>query len=133
MDLVSVYGVNVILFLFNATGSNLRHSHVQIRYGARVEKFLISPAQHQIHHSMDPRHHDRNFGAALAIWDWMAGSLCVADKNMELKFGLSRNQATQTHRLRYLYFSPFGELLSSGKIGTNPVNLNLRDWKKNAI
>lgn len=133
VDLVSVYGVNVILFLFNATGSNLRHSHVQIRYGARVEKFLISPAQHQIHHSIDPRHRDRNFGAALAIWDWMAGSLCVADKNMELKFGLGRNQATQTHRLRYLYFSPFGELLSSGKIGTNPVNLNLRDWKKNAI
>ena len=43
---------------------------------------------------------------------------------MELKFGLGRNQATQTHRLRYPYFS-FGELLS-GKIGTNPVNLNLR-------
>ena len=132
MELVSVYGVNVILFLFNATGSNLRHSHVQIRYGARIEKFLISPAQHQIHHSMDPRHRDRNFGAALAIWDWMAGSLCVADKSMVLKFGLGRNQATQTHRLLHLYFSPFGELLSSRRIGTNFINLNPRDWKKHA-
>ena len=124
---------NAIGLGLNILSGNLRHSPFWLRYPRWLERWFISPAQHQIHHSIDPRHRDRNFGAALAIWDWMAGSLCVADKNMELKFGLGRNQATQTHRLRYLYFSPFGELLSSGKIGTNPVNLNLRDWKKNAI
>ena len=56
-------------------GSNLRHSHVGIQYWKWVEYIFISPAQHQLHHSIAKEHHDKNFGAALAIWDWLFGSL----------------------------------------------------------
>ena len=48
-ELVTLLSVNAFLFLFNATGANLRHSHVWISYGRWIERFLISPAQHQIH------------------------------------------------------------------------------------
>ncbi len=133
VDLISIYGVNAILFLFNVTGSNLRHSHIQIRYGCFVERFLISPAQHQIHHSIDPRHHDRNFGAALAVWDWMAGSLCLSQRDMRLEFGLSRRQALQKHSLIYLYLSPFQELFYGARNGLTHRNGNNRNWKKHAV
>ena len=112
IDLVAVYGVNVLLFVFNATGANLRHSHFQISYGRSVENFLISPAQHQIHHSLDLQHHDRNFGAALAIWDRFAGTLCPSNSSQKLTFGLSAEESAHTHQLINLYAGPFIEVRS---------------------
>jgi sterol desaturase/sphingolipid hydroxylase (fatty acid hydroxylase superfamily) len=82
-------GVNILYYLFNVAGANLRHSHVWLSYGRIVEHIVISPAQHQVHHSIDPRHHDRNYGEVLAIWDWMFGTLYVPEGPEELRFGLS--------------------------------------------
>ncbi len=133
VDLVSVYGVNAILFLFNVTGANLRHSHIQIRYGRFVERLLISPTQHQIHHSLDPRHHDRNFGAALAVWDWITGSLCLSEQGMRLEYGLTKKPNAQSHTLIYLYLSPFQELFCGVRNGFTHRNGNHRNWKKHAF
>ncbi len=75
--------------VFRATGSHLRHSHIWWAWGPRISHLFLSPAQHQIHHSYDPRHVNKNFGEMLAIWDWMFGSLYVAGKQKEdLDFGL---------------------------------------------
>ncbi len=110
IDLVSVFGVNVLLFVFNATGANLRHSHVPIAYGARLEHLFISPLQHQVHHSVDPRHHDRNFGAALAVWDWIGGTLCLSGAARDLRFGVTDRAPGKTHGLVALYVAPFYEV-----------------------
>ena len=108
-DLVTVLGANVFLFAFNVAGSNLRHSHVWITYGPVLERIFISPAQHQIHHSMDARHHDRNFGAVLAIWDWMGGSLSLAQGRQRLRFGV-RETGVDAHGMRGVFLSPFYEV-----------------------
>ncbi|MBC92150.1 MAG: sterol desaturase [Rhodospirillaceae bacterium] len=113
IDLISIYGVNIFLFLFNITGANLRHSHVQISYGKILEKLIISPAQHQIHHSINSSHHGRNFGAALAIWDLMFGTLFLSEKNMNLVFGLNKKLNPETHRLLNIYILPFKESMLS--------------------
>lgn len=104
-ELVTVLGVNAALFLFNATGSNLRHSHVHISYGRRLEKILISPAQHQIHHSIARRHHDKNFGAVLALWDWIGGSLYLAERRPVRRFGVT-GMAINPHSISELYIAP---------------------------
>lgn len=39
---------------FNFLGVNLRHSGVWLSDGARVERWLISPAQHRLHHAPEP-------------------------------------------------------------------------------
>ena len=70
-------GVDALGALWTLAGANLRHSHVWLSYGPRVERLFLSPAQHQVHHSVDPRHVDRNFGTALALWDAWCGSLYV--------------------------------------------------------
>ncbi|MBC26575.1 MAG: hypothetical protein CMM41_05120 [Rhodospirillaceae bacterium] len=103
-DLLTILGANAFLFVFNAVGSNLRHSHIWISYGRFVERLLISPAQHQIHHSTDREHFDRNFGVALAIWDGMFGTLMLAGKKQKLKFGVVNGNQ---HDLSSLYFLPF--------------------------
>ena len=111
VSLLSILGANVFLFTFNLLGANLRHSHIPISYGRRVERVLISPLQHQLHHSRAVEHHDCNFGAVLAVWDNWWGTLRVARDEGDLQFGLSSNR-TQ-HGLATMYVTPFLEVFHS--------------------
>lgn len=108
-DLMTVFGVGLFTFLFNVTGSNLRHSHVALRYGRWLEKWLISPAQHQIHHSVAVRHFDKNFGVVLAIWDRWGNSLVLSKADEKIEYGLSKRRLEEEHHLKILYFRPFKE------------------------
>jgi sterol desaturase/sphingolipid hydroxylase (fatty acid hydroxylase superfamily) len=83
-----VAGANLFTYGFNLAGSNLRHSHVWLSWGPWLERLVISPAQHQIHHSDNPAHHDRNFGSFLAVWDALFGSLVLARGQTVTGFGL---------------------------------------------
>jgi sterol desaturase/sphingolipid hydroxylase (fatty acid hydroxylase superfamily) len=85
---LEILGVDAFGFLWSFAGANLRHSHVWIGYGPRVERWLLSPAQHQVHHSVEPRHHDRNFGTALAVWDRLFGTLYVPASRERITVGL---------------------------------------------
>ena len=112
-NLVSLYtivGVNIFVFVFNILGSNLRHSHIGIRYWKWLEYIFISPAQHQLHHSIAFEHHDKNFGAALAIWDWLFGSLHHSVEFETLHLGIKKNQHDATHNLKNLYLDPIHEI-----------------------
>jgi hypothetical protein len=59
---LSIYGVDWEIFLFYLTGANLRHSHIWLNYPYKVSYMLMSTAQHHIHHSVEPKHYDKNFG-----------------------------------------------------------------------
>ena len=112
-NLVSLYtivGVNIFVFVFNILGSNLRHSHIGIRYWKWLEYIFISPAQHQLHHSIAFEHHDKNFGAAFAIWDWLFGSLHHSVEFETLHLGIKKNQHDATHNLKNLYLDPIHEI-----------------------
>ena len=76
VSLIEIFGSSMFVVIFHSLGSNLRHSHVNLSYWNWLEKILISPAQHQLHHSINPKHYDCNFGAVLAIWDNI-GSSCI--------------------------------------------------------
>lgn len=119
VDLYTIVGVNVLVFLFHVTGSNLRHSHIDISYWPWLEYILISPAQHQLHHSIAEEHHDKNFGAALAIWDWLFGSLHLSEKEKELEFGLLPHEASATN-LVDIYTRPFIDMFKIAR----------RRWRK---
>ena len=71
----TLFGVGIVSFLFLGLGANLRHSHVKLKYPSFLERIFISPYQHQIHHSRDPKHHNKNMGGKFALWDWFFGRL----------------------------------------------------------
>lgn len=108
-DLMTVIGANIFVFIFNLLGSNLRHSHIGVYYWKPIEKIIISPAQHQIHHSVDPAHWNKNYGVVLAVWDWLFGCHHYAEKQQQLVFGLSRVRVSASHGLAALYLSPVKE------------------------
>lgn len=92
VGLITIGGANAIYFFVNSLGANLRHSHIWLSYGRVMEHILISPAQHQIHHSTDAKHHDKNYGSVFAIWDWAFGTLYIPTYRETLTFGLSDRQ-----------------------------------------
>ncbi len=54
---------------------HLQHSHIWISCPGLAGRIFMSPAHHQIHHSADPIHFNRNFGSCLSVWDWVFGTL----------------------------------------------------------
>ena len=117
-SLATLLGVNLFSFIFNVAGANLRHSHIEIAYWPWLEKIFISPAQHQLHHSIENKHFNKNYGAMLAVWDWLFGSLHFSETGEKLKFGLRPTEASATNIVQ-IYFRPFVDvyrlLKNSGK------------------
>ena len=88
---------NIILVLFIHAYVHLQHSHMWIAFRGLAGRLLVSPAHHQVHHSADPKHFNKNFGSCLAVWDWMFGTLYVPDKKREvLAFGFADNPDAHT-------------------------------------
>ncbi len=85
---LEVLGVPAVGFVLNTLFGNFRHSNVFLRFPQSVERWFLSPAQHQLHHSVEQEHWNRNFGTWLAIWDRLSGSLLVS-KTKPLGFGLA--------------------------------------------
>jgi len=104
---IQVLGVNVLLFAWYIFGFHLRHSHVWLAYPAWLSHVLVSPAQHQIHHSSAPRHFDRNMGFIFAFWDAIAGTLYVPQAKEELSYGLYGEEPGQFASVAALYMRPF--------------------------
>ncbi len=104
---ITVLEVNALLFVYYVAGYNLRHTHVWLPYPRILSHILISPAQHQIHHSKAPRHFDRNIGFIFAFWDWMAGTLYVPRGKEDFEFGLDGDEHKNFDSVWNLYVLPF--------------------------
>jgi sterol desaturase/sphingolipid hydroxylase (fatty acid hydroxylase superfamily) len=104
----TLFGVTYLVFICSALAANLRHSHVWLSFGPRIEHVLNSPAQHQIHHSDAARHFHKNFGTNLSLWDWMFGTLYVTGSNPEaISFGTAEQDAHRYMTLYGLIVTPF--------------------------
>jgi sterol desaturase/sphingolipid hydroxylase (fatty acid hydroxylase superfamily) len=111
---LTLFGANFVFSIFHVLGANLRHSHIWWSFGPVLSRVFISPAQHQIHHSKDPRHYDKNYGELFALWDWLFGTLYVPGRAPEtLQFGLTGEDENIHPTLRAAYLVPFA---NCGKI-----------------
>ncbi len=137
VDLATILGVNIFVFIFNALGSNLRHSHIGIRYWNWLEYILISPAQHHLHHSVASEHYDKNFGATLAIWDWIFGSLHHSVESETLSLGVDDKSDRDPNSLSDLYIKPlatcFRELVKYPIVITNYFARKLSKFRSCAL
>jgi sterol desaturase/sphingolipid hydroxylase (fatty acid hydroxylase superfamily) len=113
LQFTTIFGLALMIAIMNLSGGALRHSHIWLDFGPFMDRIFISPAQHQIHHSLEPRHHDRNYGLTLAVWDWMFGTLYIPQGRENLTFGVADregNPLPQVHNsLAEAYMVPFGE------------------------
>ena len=88
---------NIILVLFIHAYVHLQHTHMWISFRGALGRLFVSPAHHQVHHSADPKHFNKNYGSCLALWDWMFGTLYIPAKQREpLVFGVTDHQNAHT-------------------------------------
>jgi sterol desaturase/sphingolipid hydroxylase (fatty acid hydroxylase superfamily) len=99
-------GMHVLLWGFNLLG-NLKHWQLPISYGRVLDRWLISPAHHQLHHSAEARHFGRNRGFELAIWDRLYGTLALPRPGEVFRMGLGDGSDGSWHRVWKLYCWPF--------------------------
>lgn len=90
-QMITIFGVQILGFVFNLLGSNLRHSHVPFSFGQNLESVFISPLMHQIHHSVNKNKNSKNMGSCLAIWDILFNTYLRPDFK-PIRFGLSKKQ-----------------------------------------
>jgi sterol desaturase/sphingolipid hydroxylase (fatty acid hydroxylase superfamily) len=109
---LTIAGTNVLMVCTILTIKHLQHSHAWISFTGNWGRLLLSPAHHQIHHSIAPEHHDRNFGATIAVFDWIAGTLCIPDaKRQHLVFGV--DDLANPHSFTGSVLTPFKHALDA--------------------
>ena len=86
-----LYSVGLYMIANAVTLSPLRHSHIDLRLG-RLEWLLVSPAYHQLHHSSEPEHRNKNFGALFPVWDRLWGTHATPPST-PYRMGLSGGQS----------------------------------------
>ncbi|HKT86220.1 MAG TPA: sterol desaturase family protein [Novosphingobium sp.] len=89
----------------------LRHSHFPVGFGP-LDRIFISPHMHQIHHSKEQVHWDRNFGTNLSVFDWMFGTAYKPAKSEVPTsgiYGYSEDALQQFNTLHGTYIAPLRE------------------------
>ena len=99
---------NIILVFFIYLYVHLQHTQLWISFTGWLGHLLMSPAHHQIHHSRNPAHFNKNLGSCLAVWDWVFGTLYIpAAEPEKLEFGVEPDRP-HAHTVRGELLAPFG-------------------------
>jgi sterol desaturase/sphingolipid hydroxylase (fatty acid hydroxylase superfamily) len=106
--------VAVLIFeiLLNAT-SMFNHGNVRLPGPADrlLRWLLVTPDMHRVHHSIDPRETNTNFGFNFAIWDRLFGTYRAAPAagHIAMTVGISQFRDPRELRLDRLLTQPFRE------------------------
>lgn len=75
----------------------LQHSNINSDWGFVGKYFLISPNMHRIHHSIDPKHYNKNFGVLFVFWDRLFGTY-YAPKGENITLGIPAEKENYNER-----------------------------------
>lgn len=55
-----------------------------------LEKFLVTPSHHRVHHAINPEYIDKNYGQILIIWDKLFGTFQPEREDIPPVYGVKR-------------------------------------------
>ncbi len=116
---LTVLGINVYVLRNIIMMDFVRHTHLKVSFGGLVNGIILCPHYHQLHHSTNPKHFDKNFGLMLSIWDRMFGTLHVPEPGESFSFGLG-HESREYQSAAGLYVLPLrkiARLLGFGHAG----------------
>lgn len=82
----------------------LQHSQVRLHFGP-LDRVFYSPSLHQVHHSSETHHWNKNFGECLSLWDSLFGSYRSLGSD-EVTPGLTGDEHLAYRTLVACYFRP---------------------------
>ena len=103
---LTVFGISAYLIRDLLMMDVVRHTNMEMSYGPWLNRIFLCPYYHQLHHSVEPRHYNRNYGLLLSVWDRLFGTLTVPEPNQHFTFGLSNNEHAEYQSLTRLHVLP---------------------------
>lgn len=85
---VGVIGMGLGVYIHSPTSAHL----------GPLWKVVVDPRFHRIHHSLEPRHFDKNFGIMLSVWDSVFGTAYWPQKGEHPKVGVDEYPAPRNFR-----------------------------------
>ena len=92
-QVVNPMTANYISMAFWFTILHLRHSELPFYATGLLGHIIQAPAHHQVHHSTNPKHFDKNLGYCLSFFDWLFGTLYVPKKGEKFSYGLGHKDS----------------------------------------
>lgn len=74
-----------------------------------LNKIMLTPSHHRVHHAKNPLYMDTNFCNLLNIWDKIFGTFQDEDKNIRIEYGITRKM--NSGNFLDVYFGEIGALL----------------------
>jgi sterol desaturase/sphingolipid hydroxylase (fatty acid hydroxylase superfamily) len=106
---LTIFGINVYVMRNILMMDFVRHTHFKISFGP-LNNVILCPHWHQLHHSIDPRHYDKNFGLLFSFWDRIFGTQFVPDPEEDFRFGLIDRDVRDYQSLFGLYILPLKKM-----------------------
>ena len=117
-DVISVLAV-VMLF-----GGFWYHTQLIGKLGF-LEKIIVTPSHHRIHHAINPIYLDRNFGGILIIWDKLFGTFQEELPDEKPIYGITRQVSTWNPiKINFIHIM----LLIKDAWRTNSIKDKFRIW-----
>jgi sterol desaturase/sphingolipid hydroxylase (fatty acid hydroxylase superfamily) len=104
---VSPEMVGIILVIDGTWGTFIHAGEDAFKNGrfGILEKLLITPSHHRVHHARNPLYIDTNFCVLLPFWDWLFGTLQNEREGVKIEYGITR--PTDTSSFIDMYFGEF--------------------------
>jgi sterol desaturase/sphingolipid hydroxylase (fatty acid hydroxylase superfamily) len=87
------------------------HSNVRLPMSVerRLNRLLVTPRMHGIHHSVVREETDSNWSSGLTLWDWLHGTLRLNVPQEEITIGVPAFRRPEEVTLAKVLLMPFGE------------------------
>ena len=108
------------ILMVQVFSETMQHSRLTWTFGP-VRRLLVSPAFHSMHHSVDPREYNGNYGRVFSLWDALFGTYVHADEPARRQ-GVEGMVVPETlaaqfiHPFRVLAGARVSEHLNAGKV-----------------
>ena len=101
-----VFGINIYVLRNILMMDTVRHTHYQLSFGRVLDRVILSPHAHQLHHSVAEQHWNKNYGLMLCIWDRIFGTMIDPKHGETFVFGLGGPESRKYQSLYGLYVLP---------------------------
>ncbi len=79
------------------------HTQVLGKWGW-LEKVLVTPTHHGIHHASNPEYLDKNYGDVLIVWDKLFGTFAKEKKEIDIVYGLTKPLNSHSFLWQHFHF-----------------------------
>jgi sterol desaturase/sphingolipid hydroxylase (fatty acid hydroxylase superfamily) len=128
---VFILGIDPVVYVIYELSLQIctlfHHSNIRlpIRFERCLNKIIVTPRMHGIHHSVVREETDSNYSVVFRWWDWLHRTLNLCVPQAEITIGVAACQQVSDNGLGRLVLFPFGKQPDYWKLadGKRPVRV----------